>query len=341
MAHLFLPPFMQRRVLLLAVLCAGMATSFVSPRPILVSTARAASCGLRPGDELSIVSTWHLGSACGRSGANFDLRVKRYDGDRGWVKSGEESLLVTADPSTITCFYLHGARVEYSTAVSRLWSMYRTLVRAVPEDRPLRLVLWAWPNSKTLRPARDFRTAASRADSDAWYLAGLLARMDPETKVSLVAYSMGPRIATGALHLLGGGSLRGTALPGDPPAGPPRMRVVLWAPSIHNDWLLPGSRHGMAVTRTDRMLTFYNTSDPVLKRYAQLDPCTRPVALGYSGLASPGRLGDERQRIEQRSAGCAVGWSHDFDRHIGSGSIVGPTRRYLLWTPLEEDESGK
>jgi len=191
------------------------------------------------------------------------------------------------------------------------------------------MVIWSWPADKTVRVLRDFRDQAARADSEAWYLARFLAGIHPDVKVSLIGFSMGPRIINGALHLLGTGSLRGYALPDEP--GRPRVRVVLWAPAVDCHWLWPGQYHGNALAQVDHMLVFFNPCDPVLARYPMLDPCAPAEALGYVGLPQPERLGEAQSRVAARDLRSVLGKVHSFDRYAGSPFVMEHTRGWALW----------
>ena len=101
-----------------------------------------------------------------------------------------------------------------------------------------------------------------------------------EQRVSLLAYSYGARIATGALHLLEGGQLSGRAL-ASPDGRAFHVRLVMLAAALHNYWLRPGGYHDMAVSHIDYLLNLYNCCDPVLKRYPLLYKGSRAGCFGF------------------------------------------------------------
>lgn len=65
-----------------------------------------------------------------------------------------------------------------------------------------------------------------------------------------------------------------------------------------------------------------NSCDPALKFYP-MSESGRPGALGYTGLASPGGLGADRERIEQRDVCCVSGKCHDLECYLDHPSLMG------------------
>jgi hypothetical protein len=160
--------------------------------------------------------------------------------------------------------------------------------------------------------------------------------MKPQVQNGLLGYSYGARIITGALHLLGGGSLGGTTIPaGDRPA----FRSALWAAALHDHWLLPDHYHGHALGMADRWLITSNGCDPVLSRYQWIEKCGDPVALGYSGMYGRHLLPKElNDRVEELNVSCLVGGTHDMRPYLFSPPIQNRTRQYVLWHELEVAE---
>ena len=309
----------------------------------LVTASAAPGCSScdgpfpRPQDQIWLVSTRHLGSVCCEDPAAGDVRIHRYDSRQGWIEADAAAFYASDDPEMLTCFYVHAARVDHQAVAPRGFSVYRGLVSGTTPAPAMRLVIWSWPADKTVRVLQDFRRLAERADSEACYLGRFLSGIDPNVRVSLVGFSMGPRIINGALHLLGGGTLRGVTLPED--QGKPRVRVraVLWAPAVDCCWLWPGQCHGKALVQVDHMLAFYNLCDPVLSRYAMLDRCTSAEALGYAGVPQPERLGEARSRIETRGLDSVLGKVHSFDRYVASPFVMEHTRGWALWKTADPD----
>jgi hypothetical protein len=155
--------------------------------------------------------------------------------------------------------------------------------------------------------------------------------MDPHVPVSLIGHSFGVRIATGALHLLAGGSLAGRVLPVGPPTRRSPARVVAISAAMDHHWLLPGRRHGLAMDLVDRMLVMYNPCDCVLKRYPLISESRSGHALGYTGLVGSSWLGEAAERIEQIRSTPWVGRSHSMQDHTRCTALMRPMARVALW----------
>jgi hypothetical protein len=158
-------------------------------------------------------------------------------------------------------------------------------------------------------------------------LAWLVNQTDPHIPVDFIGYSFGARIVTGALHVLGGGELMGHVLPEPLEKRLAPMDCVLVAPAVNNDWLAIGHAHGQALTVVDKMLSLNNFCDMALKRYAVIDPCSKPVALGYTGAVGP--LGDNGEKLYQLNMCCAVGKQHYWANYFYNWSIVARIRPFV------------
>ena len=115
-----------------------------------------------------------------------------------------------------TDFYAHGNFESADDASERGLAVYGRISAQAPADQPFRFVIWSWPTDRGKHPLELTRMHARRADVDAYYLGWLVNRMNHQVKVGLMGYSLGARVATGALHLLGGGQLIGLSLTIDP-----------------------------------------------------------------------------------------------------------------------------
>jgi hypothetical protein len=193
---------------------------------------------------------------------------------------------------------------------------------------PFRFVVWSWCADQIEGQLEDVRVKARRADAEAWPLAWAVQQVRPDVSVSFMGYSYGARIATGALHHLAivpsseGGSL--------PPARVP-LRAVLVAGALDNYWLRPGSRNGLAVSQVDRMLITVNPQDRVLKHYHLIYGLRDDrQALGATGAAGLGRLGEEREKVDHINVSRQVGSEHDWRRYLLS-PLVGRMVPYALF----------
>ena len=288
-------------------------------------------------DPIWTISTRHLGYAGNElSAGELDLQVLRYDAaSEVWLDAPLQAFL-DEDGEAPTVFYVHGNRRDRNEAFRRGWACYHALARDAGPDLPFRFVIWSWPSDQLRGPLRDIRAKACRTNVDGQYLGWLLGRMQPDTRVSLVGYSFGARIITGAMHLLNGGTLAGQTVPIDSPAARTPVRAVLLAAAIHSDWLLPGRPHEDIWPVTDRMSVLYNSSDPVLRRYHAIERRGRPQALGYVGFWGWQQLGAAAKRVSNRDVSCYVGRTHDVDAYFCSSTVMNWVRETTLGAPVND-----
>jgi hypothetical protein len=259
------------------------------------------------------------------------LKYWRYDRGRAWVPATLADFTASDDPRVATVVFVHGNRIEHGEAFTRGWIAYRRLVRWA-DERPVRFVVWSWPSAKICGPLADARIKASRTDAHSYYLAWFLDHLHPAAPVSLWGHSFGARVATGSLHLLGGGTLAGRRLARRTADSPRPMQAVLVAAALDKDWLLMGRRHGKALSQVDDLLLVNNGCDRLLKRYHRLY-CRRSCqeALGYVGLAV-GRLpAATARKIRQLDACCFVGKQHQFANYLDAPRLMARIRAHLLF----------
>ena len=185
---------------------------------------------------------------------------------------------------------------------------------------------------------RDVRTKANRTDLAGYCLAWVLTRLPETQHVSLLGYSFGARIATGAMHLVGGGELAGRTLPPHPTLSG-NTRVVMMAGALHNSWLRPGGYHELAVTHLDYLLNLYNCCDPVLKRYHRLYKHSHATAIGYAGMYTRD-LEELAQRIEQQDVCDVVQSSHSVNNYFVNRCLLERIRDVLFWRPVRGEAGG-
>ncbi len=212
-------------------------------------------------------------------------------------------------PTVVT---IHGNRTDADEAVEKGWYTYQS-IRA-HGDRPLRYVIWSWPADRAFRRNRpDVRLKAARSDVEAWYLAQWLAQLRPGVRVSLIGHSFGPRIITGAMHLLAGGELAGRRLPAGTVAAWTAgkrnpIRAVLLAAALDVDWLAPGGCHERALSLIDQMLVTCNARDRVLRWYPRMYGRGGPPAMGFVGPCGV----EDAKNIELVDVTATVGRFHDY-----------------------------
>ena len=284
----------------------------------------------RPQDQVWLVSTRSLGCPSSEETAPPRLDVQRYDPSRGWETGTLEEFYGTDDAQVITVVWVDGNRVDPQAAIHRGSVVYHQLVRAAPDEVPIRYVIWSWPSTRVRGQLRDVRAKFWRTELDGYYLAWFLANVQPDAPVSLAGFSFGPRIITGALHLMGGGTLAGRQLPAGVLSQRRPVQLVLMSAAQDNGGLLPGRYHGKALSQVDKMLVLYNSCDPVLKRYRLVTRCSRPEALGYTGMGCPDQLGDVRHRVTEQDLRCMIGKAHDWREFVCNESIMSQVRRYMF-----------
>ncbi|MCH8840330.1 MAG: hypothetical protein IH831_06565 [Planctomycetes bacterium] len=180
-------------------------------------------------DEILMMSTRAVGTVCDGKRLSEKLRCQRYEiGDDGcphWKCMDWRDALQPASPvrkpasplrkpasPVRTVVYVHGNRIEPGEDRYRGMLIYRSLVAQGRPSQPIRFIIWSWPASTIPGPIKDMRLKAARTCPVGWQLAWFIDQLPEETPVSLIGYSYGARVASGALHVLGGGRLNGLQL---------------------------------------------------------------------------------------------------------------------------------
>jgi hypothetical protein len=279
-------------------------------------------------DEVWMMTTRGMGCLCPSRAEQPTPRVYRRV-DNQWVASDLKEFLDSTNADKPLIFFAHGNRMSYGESKSAGMSVYRALVR--PADTPpIRFVLWAWPTDPIQGYKVDALQKGSRANSEAYYLGWVLSQVNPQQKVALLGYSFGARIAAGAMHLNGGGSVLGYSLDDEANKTSP-MRLVLMAAAVDNTALAAGRKYGLALERADAALFLNNGCDRALKHYWRLDKCSCPQALGYTGLAGPVPAGAQLRQI---NVCCEIGSEHYWKNYFYTPSVARRIRDYALFDDL-------
>jgi hypothetical protein len=315
----------------LGLFAAVIGLLLLDPLPRAHADALVVECAtfrVREQDQVWLVSTRHLGCSMVFQ-PNF--QVWRYS-QGWWQPSSEAEFFATDSPDIVTPIYVHGNRIDASLAGEFGLQVYFQLVGKLDHEPPTRLVIWSWPADQIKGPLNDVRSKAARSDYDAFYLANFLGRMQPNVRVGIVGYSLGARIASGAMHLIGGGALFGHTVAASP--GRP-FRVAMWAASEHSHWYLSNQFHSQALDAAEAWYVTVNPCDPILARYRFIDCCGDPSAVGYAGLYGRNLLPAEiNARIEEVNVSNIVGDEHHWRPYLYSRYIQDRTRDYVLWHPL-------
>lgn len=301
----------------------GFAGSTASSAETETRRENDSSCCIqaRECDTVWRVSTRCIGCTTPGQDVTSLLQVSKHSAEEGWIESNATMLGDQIPPGSRAVFYLHGNRVENSEAASRGWAVYHRILDTVENAPPMHFIIWSWPSERSGGILNDVRTKAARMPYQAFLLASFLHHLD-ESDVGLIGFSFGARLATGSMHLLGGGSLGGNSLDREAGSGPHHVSAVLYAAAVDNDWILPGRSHGQALEGNHHVMNLYNCCDPILKRYRFISRCYNPVALGYTGLAGRSRLQEGAERYDEISVACYVGCQHNLNDYLCSSQVM-------------------
>lgn len=309
-------------------------------------------CDARPDlDRIWVFSTRGLrGGVCRAELTDPNFRVDRLDACGRVTRASAEEYVRSRDPSRPTVIYVHGNRMEHADAIGRGLFVYNQVARRCFRQGPVDWVIWSWPSEKRGILLGDVREKARRTDVEGLYLGSLL-RVHTENgqPTTLIGYSFGGRIVSGALHALAGGDLRGRSLPGEGTVGA-GFTAGMIAPAMENDWMSAGGYHRFATRNLEQLTVLYNRRDAVLKNYWRLDRIRNADALGYTGPTSfAPRVDGSRLPVRSRDCGSVVGFHHDelsyYDRECGGGSEMSAllrivnSERLVSLEPDHDDES--
>lgn len=287
----------------------------------LSSGAQAIAGGIRPQDDIVLVNVRPVGGCCDAGTlaecAQFEAYVNCESGGRRWQQASLESL-TSADPSVSTIVFVHGNRLTNWDSKCEGLAAYRRIASQAG-DAPIRFVIFSWPSAQIPGPLKDVRVKAVRTRPAGCQLAWLVDQLPAETPVTLVGFSYGARIATGALHILGGGSLGGMTVSLQHPDRQP-MNAVLLASALNSDWLCPGRYHGNAMSMVNQMVLVNNCEDMAMKYYHFSTTCGRPQALGYCGptCIDPASA----SKIVELNVARYVGREHDLFCYLSAPGVI-------------------
>ncbi len=282
--------------------------------------------------DVWIISTRDSAGCASSHTAKTGLRYWRLDRQSHWHRLDGEAFRAADDPDVPTNFFVHGNRTTRQLILADAWPLLKQLEHHAA-GRPFRYVIWSWPADRVPGTARkDVLVKAARSDTQSYLLAQCIRGMSPEVRVSMIGYSFGARVITGALHLLGGGQVSGRSLGQPVVSRRVPIRAVLVAAAIDYDWLAPGRRSGLALSQVDRMLVTRNTSDPVLRHYPLMNRKRSSKAMGFAGLAAPRLRGTQQRKVEILRLDRSVGKAHAWKKYLGAAAL---RRRLPLYVFLD------
>ncbi|MDA7951775.1 MAG: hypothetical protein MPJ24_09850 [Pirellulaceae bacterium] len=228
------------------------------------------------------------------------------------------------NPDYSNACFVHGNRYDLGWAQSRGLLSFEKLT-TTKERKPLRYIVWAWRSDRVRGALRDVRYKASLADEEATHFASFLKKLPEGTKLTCLAHSYGARVASAAAHLL--------RIPDhkhhhkDPENRSfPKISLVLFAAALHDNAFEQGEEHHQTVYASEKIISFFNSCDPALKRYGLTERRCRPTALGYTGIRSNH---PPKNYYEEDIAGL-IGQEHSDLAYFKSEPFLDKVRN-LLW----------
>lgn len=301
----------------------------------------ASSLTSRAAAEDALPVATELWSANTRTGGCDDPpKLSRCTEGEGWRKATLKEW--KALPANVpTCVWIPGNNNTDADAKQQGRILLRRLSRYAPPERGIRVLVWSWPSARTdAGPLEDLRIKAARSDAEAKRLARFVGRWRPQGRVSFAGYSYGARIITGALDELADEDIAKVEQVSDASADEASLSAILMAPAMNNCWILPGNRHGEAVSQVDELLLLKNPIDRALKWYpvvAYGRVHSGPQALGYTGIPGISRLGDDAEKVEQYNVSGIVGREHNALLYLQSSRIIERVAPYVFGPPSEHD----
>ncbi|MEZ6066393.1 MAG: alpha/beta hydrolase [Planctomycetaceae bacterium] len=251
-----------------------------------------------------------------------------------------QSMIAGFMPGAPVHICVHGSYVDYETAVAYSEATYCWLRRACP-DRPLNVVFFTWPSERTrlLLAGCELLALGRRAEANGFYVASLLRSIPDCHPVSLLGHSHGARVVLSAAHLAGGGEVQGCRLSGS--VGCKRIRVILAAAAVDNNWLNDCSRYDRALSRAECILNLRNRYDVVLKFYPLLRPLLSHRAIGASGMTIFNR---QRQsspnKLRDMDVTNLVGKGHVWPKYLASQRLICSISSWIYFPDVNPPCSG-
>ncbi len=256
-----------------------------------------------------------------------------------------ETLMASQIPGAPTCVLVHGSFTRMQDVWPDAECTYNWLRNSGPPV-PINFIYYTWPSEgpfavlphnylTTPVPNLDFGILGHRAEVNGFYVADLIGSLPPTTTISLIGHSLGARTVAAALHLLGGGSVRGKTR-NVPVDGGHRIRVVLAAAAIEHDWLNPGERFGCALSRTECLLNLRNECDLALSLF----PLRRPFssrALARAGFTTKDQreLGERLVQVSELDVTPLIGKGHSWSNYCRQPSIASAITPYVYFEAAE------
>jgi hypothetical protein len=338
-------PFARSAVRLLVVspALAAICSAFVAAN-VCVAATFVDPPALPIADEVLLISTRGIGTACdaARMQRELDCRRLAFDsqGQPTWLAHDWRNLQKSENALRQTVIYVHGNRVSAGYDATEGVAVYESLINARAEREPLRYIIWSWPSSQIPGLIKDYQVKAVRTNQVAWQLAWFMDQLPAETPLALMGYSYGARAVSGAMHILGGGSIGKLKLRVREHPNRPAARVALMAAAFDADWMLPGEYHDEAITEIERMVVVTNRHDPAMRFFKLSTRISSTDAMGLEGIPHLDRLGAASKRVQHIDVTADVGRSHVIYDYLADTPKMNRMWQQLLdehATPLRDE----
>jgi len=276
---------------------------------------------------------------CREYGSGYlpECRLQFYRGAGTHLRCGTiHELIASLEPSVPVCLVVHGSLTTWSDA-RKASPQVHDWFRNAAGNRRATFIFFTWPSESpaTFIPTIDVGILGRRAAYHGYFLAQFLSQLPADRPLSLVGHSHGARTVASAMHLLGGGQVQGLCLHGMCPRGCDgrrRIRVVLAAAAIDNNWLNPGERYGRALSQVELLVNLINRDDFALAFYPWRRLFSR-AALARTGFTPSIRssMGAYNCKLSEFDVTCIVGtghfWQH-YQKHPLIARAIAPTVFY-------------
>jgi hypothetical protein len=278
--------------------------------------------------ELWVVNT-RCAPKCSNLDAGFEcITFKRYDSNccRFVNETAESFLTHDAAVPLPTMIFSHGNTLKHKGAMKQCWEVYAKM-RCCPGKK--RLVYWSWPAQRVYKMKglkfkemvqKNLRIKYVYSDYQGYYIAKLVQQMGLTQRVMIAGHSYGGIISASALHLLGGGSVKGLSLEGGAPVERANLRGGIISGAFDFDMLDPGKHYGQAFVAAEKIYVTRNIKDSTLKNWHKVSWRCCP-AVGKLGV-NANRLGENRHKLCQQTMTIDVGKSHYLNPHLKSVRFV-------------------
>lgn len=236
-----------------------------------------------PSRDVWLFNTRALPRLCVNGESLEKIGVHRLDGNseqsqRRWEPSHLDEFLQTFDVEVPTIIFIHGNYNSLAESIERATTFENYILREKHrvEDKKYRLLIWAWPSDDQVGGyLRDSKIKTVYSQQQGEYVAELLCRFPPESRVCLVGYCFGGITVCDTLERFLYKKTEETPSL--------TIRNLMFVPAVDPCSLLPRQMYGNVLPESEKTVILYNPKDFVLFWY--------PLTYGVHGRQPVGRQG--------------------------------------------------